>query len=236
MRPCGVHLCDTLWGVRMSVRLGTSAVAVLGLVFAATWTAPAAVADPASPVAPAPVTLATAEHSAVKVVDGFWKRHFAEIFGREYTSPQVKGGYLGTNGPACGTQPAIAFNAFYCRPGDFLAWDENLMSTGFQKVGDSWVYLVIAHEWGHAIQARIKRGLTSISVELQADCLAGATLQGAANDGLVTVEPGDAQELARTLEAAADDYPWTNQRDHGDAQQRISSFNTGAAKGVKACF
>jgi hypothetical protein len=180
--------------------------------------------------------LATAEQSAVKVVDGFWKRHFTELFGLPYTSPRVSGSYLGTNGPSCGGQPAIAFNAFYCRPGDFLAWDENLMSSGFQKVGDSWVYLVIAHEWGHAIQARIKRGLTAISIELQADCLAGATLQGAANDGLVTVEPGDAQELARTLEAAADDYPWTNQRDHGDAQQRISSFNTGAAKGVKACF
>lgn len=236
MRPGLVRLCDTLCGVRMSVRLGSAAVLVLGMVLTATWVPPLAGADPESPVAPAPVTLATAERSAVNVVDGYWKRHFTEIFGREYTSPKVSGGYLGSNGPACGGQPAVAFNAFYCRPGDFLAWDENLMSTGFQKVGDSWVYLVIAHEWGHAIQARIRKGLTAISVELQADCLAGATLQGAATDGLVTVEPGDAQELAKTLQAAADDYPWTNQRDHGDAQQRISSFNTGAAKGVKACF
>jgi hypothetical protein len=213
-----------------------STLTVLGLASSVAWTAPAANAEPVSAAPAAPASLASAEQSAVKVVDGYWRRHFTEFFGRPYTSPKVSGSYVGTNGPSCAGQPAIAFNAFYCRPGDFLAWDENLMSSGFQKVGDSWVYLVIAHEWGHAIQARIKRGLTAISVELQADCLAGATLQGAANDGLVTVEPGDAQELARTLEAAADDYPWTNQRDHGDAQQRISSFNTGAAKGVKGCF
>jgi uncharacterized protein len=49
------------------------------------------------------------------------------------------------------------------------------------------------------------------------------------------MEPGDSEELAQTLAAVADDYPWTNESDHGNADQRISAFNTGADGGVPAC-
>jgi uncharacterized protein len=197
--------------------------------------APATLPEASSPTA-LPAGMRAQEQSAVAAVDGFWKRHFREVFGKTYRSPKVRGGYIGTNGPSCNNKPAIAFNAFYCRPGDFLAWDEQLMSAGFTQIGDSWVYLVIAHEWGHAIQNRVKGVETTKAVELQADCLAGATLQGAARDGLVRIEDGDDEELAKTLAAAADDFPWTDEGDHGDAQQRIGAFNTGAQKGVKACF
>jgi predicted metalloprotease len=195
--------------------------------------------DPEAPPAeepPLPAGMVETEKAAVSVVDGFWKRHYRELSGRTYLSPKVSGGYRGNEGPTCAGQPSVPFNAFYCRTNDTLAWDENLMATGYRQIGDSWVYLIIAHEWGHAIQARLRRGLTALSVELQADCLAGATLQGAADDGLVKVEPGDAEELRRTLAAAADSYPWTNRRDHGDAQQRIAAFNTGARNGLKSCF
>jgi predicted metalloprotease len=179
--------------------------------------------------------MADVERGAVGVVDGFWKRHFRELSGRTYRGPKIKGAYQGKDGPRCAGRASVAFNAFYCRPGDFLAWDESLMSAGYQKIGDSWVYLIIAHEWGHAIQARTGRGSNAYSVELQADCLAGATLQGAADDGLVRIDPGDAEELQRTLAAAADDYPWTNQGDHGNADQRIAAFRAGAHGGLAAC-
>jgi len=176
------------------------------------------------------------ERGAVSATDAFWKQHFTELFGSEYRSPQVSGGYIGQNGPRCGGEPSVAFNAFYCSDGDFLAWDENLMATGYERIGDAWVYLIIAHEWGHAIQARLDRSLVSPAAELQADCLAGATLQGAARDGLLQIEPGDAEELQKTLTAVADDFPWTNERDHGNAQQRVSAFNEGASGGAAACI
>jgi len=175
------------------------------------------------------------EKTAVEATDTYWRRHFAEQFERPYTSPRVAGGYLGTDGPRCAGQPPVPFNAFYCPAGDFLAWDENLMASGYQQIGDAWVYLIIAHEWGHAIQARLDRALVSVAAELQADCLAGAALQGAAQDGSITVEPGDSEELARTLAAVADDYPWTTESDHGNAEQRISAFDTGARGGPTAC-
>ncbi len=179
--------------------------------------------------------LAKDERDAVSTTNQFWQRHFTELFGTRYNSPRPAGGYTGRNGPRCGGQPSVPFNAFYCSAGDFLAWDENLMAAGYDQIGDAWVYLIIAHEWGHAIQARLDRGQVSVAAELQADCLAGATIAGAANDGTLRIEPGDNEELARTLAAVADDFPWTNESDHGDAQQRIDAFNGGADGGVPAC-
>ena len=175
------------------------------------------------------------EQLAVQAVDAYWQRHFQEFFGSPYQSPRVAGGYNGENGPTCAGEPAVPFNAYYCLPEDFLAWDDALMSAGYQQIGDAWVYLIIAHEWGHAIQARLDQDRVSVQAELQADCLAGATLQGAAQDRLISIEPGDVDEISRTLQAVADEYPWTNQSDHGNAQQRTAAFNTGVQGGVPAC-
>jgi uncharacterized protein len=176
------------------------------------------------------------EQGAVDATDEYWQRHFSELFGTRYRSPQVAGGYVGNDGPSCGGQPSVPNNAFYCSAGDFLAWDENLMAAGYEQIGDAWVYLIIAHEWAHAIQARLNRGLVSVAAELQADCLAGASLQGAAQDGLLQIEPGDAEEIGQTLAAVADDFPWTSERDHGNAQQRTAAFNQGVSGGVAACI
>lgn len=110
------------------------------------------------------------------------------------------------------------------------------MAAGYQQIGDAWVYLIIAHEWGHAIQARLQADQVSVAAELQADCLAGATLFGAAELGFLQFEQGDTEELARTLAAVADDFPWTEESDHGDARQRTDAFNRGAAGGRSACI
>jgi predicted metalloprotease len=180
--------------------------------------------------------LAEDERTAVEVTDRFWRTAFRDEFGRSYRSPRVSGGYTGENGPTCSGQPSVPFNAFYCPSQDFLAWDENLMATGFRRIGDAWVYLIIAHEWAHAIQARLERDRVSVAAELQADCLAGASLFGAARQGLVQIEPGDIEELQQTLVAVADDTPWTNEQSHGDARERTSSFSRGADSGVSACL
>ncbi|TWD80054.1 hypothetical protein FB561_1126 [Kribbella amoyensis] len=172
---------------------------------------------------------------AVQAIGAYWRTNFPEAFNQAYRPPRVAGGYTGTDGPPCGGEPSVPFNAYYCQPGDYLAWDEDLMAAGYNQIGDAWVYLIIAHEWGHAIQARLNDDLVSVQAELQADCLAGASLEGAAKQGLITIEPGDPEELAKTLAAVADDYPWTKQSDHGDVQERISAFRTGVTGGIPAC-
>jgi uncharacterized protein len=211
-----------------------TALAFVALLLTVTPTAVGTASARPGPVLAA--SIADDERTAVGAVDGFWRRHFTEFFNRPYTSPQVRGGYTGSNGPSCGTSRAQPLNAYYCPPGDFLAWDENLMSAGYNRVGNAWVYLIIAHEWGHAIQNRVSKRLVSVADELQADCLAGAELSGAVRDGVLQLEPGDSKAIGDTLTVLADDTPWTNRRDHGDAQQRIAAYNKGAQGGVRGCF
>ena len=181
-------------------------------------------------------SLAEDVRGAVGATDAFWREAFPDEFRRSYRPPRVAGGYRGRNGPRCGGQPPVPFNAFYCPSQDLIAWDENLMAAGYERIGDAWVYLIIAHEWGHAIQARLESDQVSVAAELQADCLAGATLFGAAERGFLTFERGDIEELQETLSAVADDYPWTDESDHGNAQQRIAAFNRGAEGGVQSCI
>ena len=110
------------------------------------------------------------------------------------------------------------------------------MAAGYERIGDAWVYLIIAHEWGHAIQARLRADQVSVAAELQADCFAGADPVRRGRARPAAVRARDTQELQETLTAVADDYPWTKQSDHGDARQRISAFNQGAQGGVRACL
>lgn len=170
---------------------------------------------------------------AVAVVDNFWATYWNDHFTGAYQPPQVAGAYTAGSpeAPSCAGEPAEPGNAFYCIGQDFLAWDAQLMADGYRS-GDSWVYLVVAHEWAHAVQNRVL-GLEDVAQELQADCLAGATLFGSED---LEFEEGDTDELAAALAALADDTPWTDSSDHGDASERISSFDAGGRGGVAACI
>jgi hypothetical protein len=109
------------------------------------------------------------------------------------------------------------------------------MEKGYAE-GDTWPYLVIAHEWGHAIQARLGASLTEKADELQADCLAGAALYGAAADGELVFETGDQRELASGLSELGDETPWTSSADHGDSFERIRHFDEGRLHGIARCI
>ncbi|HEX2314680.1 MAG TPA: neutral zinc metallopeptidase [Thermomonospora sp.] len=175
---------------------------------------------------------------APQIIDGYWRTHWSEFFTGTYRSPRVHGGYDGddlSTAPTCAGQPASRNNAFYCIPEDYIAWDDNLMRTGYAQ-GDAWVYLVIAHEWGHAIQNRLRMNHVARATELQADCLAGAALYGARRDGTLLFEDGDVKELSNGLVAVGDDTEWTNPQDHGDPIERITAFGKGRDGGVRACI
>lgn len=203
----------------------------------ATSSVPTASAKPTPTAVATDATLVAEIITAQRVVDKFWGRHWSEYFPGKYTSPRIVGLYDGTSPgrPRCGTERLPALNASYCRPDDSLAWDVSLMTLGY-KSGDSWPYLVIAHEWGHSIQARIGESLTLSANELQADCLAGAALFGAASDGDLVLESGDQKELASALSILADETSWTRSADHGDPFERIGAFDQGRQHGVTACI
>ena len=176
--------------------------------------------------------------TAESAVDEFWDDHWSDTFTGSYSAPNIVGIYDGSDpsdAPYCGGVPLAPDNAYYCGWGDFLAYDAGLLDQS-DELGDGFLYLVVAHEWGHAIQARLDPSLVARRIELQADCLAGAALYGAAEDGTVKFESDDQEELSDSLEALADDTPWTDTRDHGDATERVEAFSIGRDDGVTGCL
>jgi uncharacterized protein len=181
---------------------------------------------------------------AIAETNTWWANHFSEFFGGAYSAPYVYPGQLtGYPGiydsglgeaPVCGGTALGPLNAFYCIPDDYVAFDDQLLLQ--RSTGDAFIYLVVAHEWGHAIQARISPQLVPQWIELQADCFAGAEIAGAVRDGLITWEKGDSQEVHDALVELADKTPWTDNTSHGDPQQRIDFFNYGNANGALACL
>ena len=82
--------------------------------------------------------------------------------------------------PACGgygTTPydEVVGNAFYCSEGDFVVWDEQELPPKLRaQFGAFASALVLADEWGHAIQARVGyETYQTVYMEQQADCFAG---------------------------------------------------------------
>jgi hypothetical protein len=148
---------------------------------------------------------------------------------------------------ACGTA-TTAVGPFYCPLDrkvyiDLAFYDE--LRRRFGAPGDFAQAYVIAHEVGHHVQnlhGLLGRGeVSSVPIELQADCLAGAWARSADARGLVEV--GDVDEALHAAAQIGDD---TIQRKatghvqpetftHGSAAQRSSSFRRGYQGGAAAC-
>jgi predicted metalloprotease len=174
---------------------------------------------------------------AIAVVNQYWTDHWSDYFTGEYEPPTVKGGYEGTDGPTCNGKPSEAMNAYYCVPEDYIAWDMDLMRTNYEDgENDAFPYLVIAHEWGHAIAHRLDTSEVGDAPELQADCLAGLVLYGAVADRTLQLESGDGNEIAKTYSQMSDDTPWTDPTTHGDAVDRMAAFAAGRPGDIDTCI
>jgi len=148
---------------------------------------------------------------------------------------------------ACGTA-TTAVGPFYCQLDhkvyiDLGFYDE--LRRRFGAPGDFAQAYVIAHEVGHHVQnLRNLLGrdeVSSVPIELQADCLAGAWGKSANARGLVDV--GDVDEALNAASQIGDD---TIQRrttghiqpetfTHGTSAQRSGAFRRGFDGGAAAC-
>lgn len=177
--------------------------------------------------------------AALEINDLYWATHWGDFFTGEYVSPSIYGAYVGEENPPCGadTEP-LPENAYYCPDEDYIAYDVAWFVEMFDDsvVGDAFVYFVLSHEWGHAIQARLDETLQSQSAELQADCLAAAVLSGSVVDGTLEIEPGDRGEIFTALALAVDEYEWGDPAAHGSADERIEAYQLGESGGVAACL
>ncbi|WP_084516650.1 neutral zinc metallopeptidase [Microtetraspora niveoalba] len=170
------------------------------------------------------------------LTERFWAKQFTAA-GGTYQPIKRFVAYDGTNGPSCGGEKAEPENAFYCSDGHFIAYDAEWMRSMYDQMGDGAVYVVIPHEFGHAVQAQLESGFEyNVEQELQADCYAGATLGGLIADEQIQAEEGDDEELFANLEAVGDPTDaWWEPDAHGTPEKRQEAFATGFDKGVDAC-
>jgi hypothetical protein len=116
--------------------------------------------------------------AAIEDIEAFWAERFPELAGGD-AYPGLTGGVypmwpgVGTV-PGCG-EPETVYtevqaNAFYCFDGDFIAFDDaELFPELAARYGDLVIGVVMAHEWGHSIQALDRPNLAPVIYELQAD-------------------------------------------------------------------
>ncbi|HET6954120.1 MAG TPA: neutral zinc metallopeptidase [Acidimicrobiales bacterium] len=182
---------------------------------------------------------------AVEDVTGFWRETFPQLYGEEFVD---LAGFFpygpDSEPPPCGSPPpsydVIAENAFYCPEDDIIAWDEvNLLPPLNETFGSFTVAIVIAHEFGHAIQARANAFDRTVDLELQADCFAGAWTADVAEGGAASFSRDDI-DLDQTVAGmlAIRDLPGTDPDDpaaHGSGFDRVSAFQDGFENSAEAC-
>ncbi len=185
----------------------------------------------------------------------FWTRELDRNGGPGFVPPA--GGYVSMDSTAatgsalCIGQPAqVAGNTFYCPQGDGIVFDSSsLVPVLLGRYGAAGLAASFAHEFGHAVQARI--GPTprerqqdpdrypSILIEAQADCDAGAFLASASTGGTerVHIPP---RSLLRAIGPLLDfrdpaTLPPTAATAHGLGLDRLSFVLAGFRGGTAAC-
>lgn len=184
-------------------------------------------------------------------IQNFWRIEYPAVYGSEY--PELQGGIFPMEpgkvlDPGCGEPTtdysAVEFNAFYCTLGDFIAYDDaQLIPQLVAELGVISIGVVMAHEWGHAIQARIGYEDETIFMEQQADCFAGAWVAHVARGESAEISFEDA-DLKASLNAMiyVRDQPGTtafgetaDPLAHGSAFDRVGAFEDGFRNGVAQC-
>lgn len=193
--------------------------------------------------------------TAVTDVQDFWRQAFPATFGRPWT--ELRGTYsvdtdskASAPAPCTGKVTDLEGNALYCPSVDGIAWDRTaLLPVLRDHFGSAGVVLVLAHEVGHAVHNRAgitparqqteSQSYPTILTESMADCYSGAFLRwvtdGHAPDLRITQPQLD---TALGAIVAFRDPVGTGQRDaaaHGDAFDRMSSFEDGYQRGPKLC-
>jgi predicted metalloprotease len=192
------------------------------------------------------VTLAdeAAMQAKITAATRYFEKVWAEIFasrGARYASPRIIA-YTGSIKTGCGVHGAG--NAFFCSADKRIYYDRvfltKMMKSAGESLGTDGDYapiVVLAHEWGHAVQDSLdSASYIGLFRENMADCLAGAVTQRANADHML--DRGDLEEARYALRSGGDRPGSTWVLDpaaHGSAGTRVEEFMKGYQGGVRAC-
>ena len=193
--------------------------------------------------------------NALVDINDFWKSAYPRFFGEPFTP--LQGGYFSVDsdnidesaypptGIGCAKDPVqpeqTKDNAFYNPRCDAIAYDRTLLSDLESHAGRALPPIVLAHEFGHAMQGRFGFASNgrSIQDETQADCFAGAwtawVVAGHARHVAIR-KPQLDDVLAGylTLSDPVGSDPEDTQA-HGSYFDRLAAFSDGYDKGVATC-
>lgn len=211
-----------------------------------------------------PITGATdseadaAVRNALADLNTYWEQQFPEFYSDKFTA--LSGGYFSVDPGdvdtsvypdgeiGCGSDPSdVEDNAFYCPPDvptsntDSISYDRTFLQELSDEYGQFLPALIMAHEFGHAVQGRVGYPAddTSINTETQADCFAGAWTRWVA-DGNAAHESIRTPELDGLLRGyfVVRDPPGTaadEAQAHGSYFDRVSAIQDGYDGGPSAC-
>lgn len=192
--------------------------------------------------------------NALADLETFWAAQFPEVFGTEFQP--LSGGYFSVDpgnadpsayprGIGCGAAVRdVENNAFYCTApdapnSDSISYDRAFLAELGEEFGRFIPALVMAHEFGHAVQARVGAPSASIAVETQADCYAGTwtrwVAEGEAQHS--TLRTPELDELLRGYVQLRDPVGTSpgEQQAHGSYFDRVAAFQEGFDDGAEAC-
>jgi predicted metalloprotease len=193
--------------------------------------------------------------NALADLQAFWQQAYPEFFHGPYRP--LSGGYFSVDsrrvdpgayprtGIGCAHAPSapdsVAGNAYYDPSCDSIAYDRALLQELANDYGRFLVPVVMAHEFGHAMQGRFGFAASgrSIQDETQADCFAGAWTRWV-DDGKarhVTLRAPELDDVLRGFLLLRDQVgsdPDATQA-HGSYFDRVSAFYEGFDAGVGSC-
>ncbi|MEV6321417.1 metallopeptidase [Nocardia sp. NPDC051787] len=185
--------------------------------------------------------------NAVDDIQTYWRGEFGKEFQGEFKPVEKLVSWSAKSGRSeafefCKESTYRLVNAAYCRLDNSIGWDRSvLLPTMEETFGKMAVVMVLAHEYGHAVQtmAKIVGPKDPVIVkEQQADCFAGAFMrhvaEGKAKHFTINTSDGLNSVLAATV-AIRDSNPDDPESVHGSAFERVTAVQIGFTDGPRGC-
>jgi predicted metalloprotease len=186
---------------------------------------------------------------AVSDLEQYWSDAYSEAFEGEFKPVRALISWDAESfGDAfCGLETYGLVNAAFCKPDQSIGWDRGVLMPSLRRQnGDMGAVMVLAHEYGHAIQQHaglVNRNTPILVAEQQADCLAGSYMRWVAEGNSPRFSLSTADGLNKLLAAVIGfrDPLLTEAEarvgidEHGSAFERISAFQFGFTDGPAAC-
>ncbi len=185
---------------------------------------------------------------SISDLEEFWRFAYPDTFDAELEPVQavISWDSDSPDGTFCGETTEGLVNAAFCETDDTIGWDRTVLMPALRRAnGDMAITMVLAHEYGHAIQKMATLnppGVPSLVAEQQADCLAGVYLRWVAEgkSPRFTLNTGDGlNNILAAMISFRDPVPSGNEYiggdEHGSAFERVSAFQFGFTDGASAC-